>query len=418
MNFLWNLAKKNLSRSRTRTMISIVAIAFAVMSVVFARSFITGMLNSTYENHLYYKAGHIKVIDKEYQLKERILPLDYTVDGFNQEGYLPIAEELKQIEGVEQVVPRLKFGAIVSMEDELVNMVGWGVDPLEEIKFTGIDKIISEGRMIEKGKREVVIGADLLEKIDRQVGGKVTFLYNTSYDSFQASTFSIVGKIESNIQFINETLFYLPLEQAQDILGMAGEVTELLLVTPDYQKVASFLPAVNALFARKDPSNRYIVQPWDKGYDMIEYIIMASGLYNTIYVIIILLACFVLINTLIMIVNERKREIGMMSALGLKAREILTLFTMEGVIIGLMGSAAGAVLGGIISKIISVVGIDFSAMMEGMSSSDLMMPPIFYADFSLENIIFSFVLGVVIVTIACMIPARQAARLEPTEALR
>jgi putative ABC transport system permease protein len=107
----------------------------------------------------------------------------------------------------------------------------------------------------------------------------------------------------------------------------------------------------------------------------------------------------------------------MMSALGLNAREILYLFAMEGAIIGVWGSAIGVIIGGIITKVFSIVGMDFGAAMEGMSA-DLMFEPIFYTVFSLENLIFAFILGVVVVTVACMIPARMAARLQPNEALR
>jgi putative ABC transport system permease protein len=133
-------------------------------------------------------------------------------------------------------------------------------------------------------------------------------------------------------------------------------------------------------------------------------------MYNFIYIFIIIMACFVLVNTLIMIINERTREIGMMTALGLKSREILYLF-------GILGSAVGAVLGGVLTRVFSVVGLDYTAAMEGMSA-DLMFESIFYPVFSLENIIFCFILGVLVVTIACIVPARKAARIEPTEALR
>lgn len=77
----------------------------------------------------------------------------------------------------------------------------------------------------------------------------------------------------------------------------------------------------------------------------------------------------------------------------------------------------GAVLGGILTKIFSIVGIDYSAAMEGMSA-DLMLEPIYHTVFSLGNIIFCFILGVLVVTTACIIPARMAARLEPSKALR
>jgi len=418
MKFLWNLAKKNLSRSKIRTSVSIIAIAFAIFAVVFARGLISGVLESFFENHIHYKAGHIRVIDKEYKLKERLMSLNYTLDGFNGKGYKEMSEKIRSVEGVEQVVPRLKFGAMVSLEDELVGMIGWGVDPAEEIKFMGIDKNITEGRMVQEGNKEVVMGAGLLKKIGREVGEKVTILYSTPFGSFKGSTFQIVGKYQSDIQGMNDKLFFLPLGQAQRILEMPGEVTELLLITSNRDKAASVLPGLNELFSREDESGKYLLQLWNKGYDLIELFDFAVKMYNSIYVFIIILACFVLVNTLIMIVNERTREIGMMSALGLKGSEILYLFTMEGAIIGILGSALGAVMGGIITRVFSVVGIDYSAAFEGVDSTVWLMSPIYYTVFSLENLVFCFTLGVVIVTIACIIPARKAARLEPTEALR
>lgn len=417
MKFLWNLARKNLSRSRLRTSISIIAIAIAIIAVVFARGLISGMIESTFLNHIYYKAGHIRVVDEEYKLKERLLSLNYPVDGFNGEVITTMTEKLKEVEGVEQIVPRLKFAAVVSQEDELVRMMGWGVDPAEEIKFTNIDKSITEGRMVELGNREVVIGAGLLKKLKRGVGDKVTILYTTPFGSFKGSTFEIVGKIQSSLPMINDNIFYLPLDQAQRILEMPDQVTELLIITPDYRKAASILSALNELFTREDKVGKYSLQLWNRDYELIGLFDMARNMYNFIYIFIIIMACFVLVNTLIMIISERTREIGMMTALGLKSREILYLFTIEGAIIGVIGSAIGAVLGGILTQVISVIGIDYSAAMEGMSA-DLMFEPIFYPVFSLENIIFCFILGVLVVTIACIIPARKAARIEPTEALR
>jgi len=261
------------------------------------------------------------------------------------------------------------------------------------------------------------MGAGLLEKINREVGDKVTMLYTTPFGSFKGSTFQIVGKLQSTIQMLNDTVFYLPLDQAQRILEMPGEVTELLLITSDYHKASSLLPGLNELFSQEDKAGKYILQVWNKDYELIGLFDIATKIYNFIYIFIIILACFVLVNTLVMIVNERTREIGMMSALGLKSREILYLFTMEGAIIGVIGSAIGTVLGGILTKVFSVVGIDYTEAMEGMTG-DLLMESIFYTVFSLENLIFCFILGVIVVTIACIIPARMAARLEPTEALR
>jgi len=91
---------------------------------------------------------------------------------------------------------------------------------------------------------------------------------------------------------------------------MPGEVTELLLITSDYNKISSVLPGLNELFFREDESGKYLVQPWNKGYDLVELFDFAVTMYNSIYIFIIILACFVLVNTLIMIVNERTVKSG------------------------------------------------------------------------------------------------------------
>ncbi|MGM0502079.1 MAG: ABC transporter permease, partial [Bacillota bacterium] len=140
-------------------------------------------------------------------------------------------------------------------------------------------------------------------------------------------------------------------------------------------------------------------------------------IYNLVYIFVILLACIVVSSTMIMIVKERTREIGMLSALGLKQQEILILFILEAVILGIIGSFLGVVGGGIGIKILSIVGLDYSAALADVEA-DLLMKTIIYPKFELSNLIFSFILGVVITTITAIIPARQAANLNPIKALR
>ena len=135
MFFLSKLAFKNLFRSKSRTIVSMVAIAFAVMIVVFAKGLIEGMIDSVSADHIHYNSGHIKVIDEDYYKRERLLTLHYPVDGFAGQGLEEMITALESVEGVEMVIPRLKFGAMVSTEEELVAMNGWGVNPEQELAW-------------------------------------------------------------------------------------------------------------------------------------------------------------------------------------------------------------------------------------------------------------------------------------------
>ena len=417
IKFLTKLAFKNLFRHKLRTFVSIIAIAFAVMVVVFARGFVVGMIDSLFADHIQYNSGHIKIVDQEYHKQKRLMPLDHPVDGFDGQGLNEMISELEGIEDVEMVIPRLKFGAMVSTEKELVTMNGWGVKPDKEKNFTEVEDFLVEGRMITPGRKEIVMGGELLEKIDHKVGDKVTILYNTSFNSLKGATFKIVGRVESGLKMLDEIVFYLPLEQAQRLLYMDDQATELLMVTP-HRKVASEVqPRVKDLFSNKGVEDKYLALHYKETSDLIPYMEIGKLIYNQIYIFIVILASIVVINTMIMIVKERTKEIGMMSALGLESKSILKLFVIEGGIMGVIGSFIGAIFGGFLIRYLAEVGINYGSAMEGISS-DVMMSSIIYPVSSLSNTIFAFVLGVIIVALASIIPARQAAKLEPTEAMR
>ena len=175
--------------------------------------------------------------------------------------------------------------------------------------------------------------------------------------------------------------------------------------------------SVRNVLENKGGIENYKVIPWRKSGGIIPFFDIAKNIYNVIYIFIVGLASFVVINTLIMIVKERTQEIGMMSSLGLKKSGILKLFIYEGTAMGVIGSFIGALLGGVLTKYLASTGLDFSQAFEGIGE-DIMMSTVIYPEHSISNMIFAFFLGVIIVAIASIIPARRAANLEPTEALR
>ena len=414
MRFLINIALKNMFRNKLRTAVSILAIAFAVMVIVFARGLIDGMVESSYSLYINYDTGHIKIIDEEYNQKEKLLSLAYTVNGIGEKSLSEMRQDLENISAIEMAVPRIKFGAAVSTEEELVQMLGWGVVGEKELQFTNIDREIQEGRMVEDGKREVVMGSVLLDKINKKVGEKVTMVYNTAFQSFKGATFEIVGKIESSLPLLNEDVVFMPFDTAQHLLYLDGASTELLLLTENRDRVEEIMPAVKN-YLQNNNNSRYIAESWREGNSFIQLLEVSKKIYGFIYVFLVLLASIVVINTMVMIVKERTQEIGMMSALGLKAKDILVLFLLEGSAMAVIGSFLGSAAGGLINYILADIGFDYSA---AFADIDVLMNPIIYPTFKIEHMIFAFFLGIFVTTLTSVFPARRASRLEPTEALR
>lgn len=417
MSYLVKIAFKNMFRSKLRTVVSIVAIAFAVMIVVFTRGLIIGMIDTVFADHIHYNSGHLKIIDRDYQMRERLLTLNYPVDGLAGRGVAEMISALAQIDAVKMVIPRLKFGALVSTGDKLVSMSGWGVNPTQELAFTDIGQKLVEGRMVRPGEQAVVMGTALLNKIDRKVGERVTIVFNTAFGSIKGITFEIVGRIESGLKLLNETVFYLPLDQAQRLLEMEDQVTELLLVTTDPKLVPQVQPEVEALLAQAGEAERYLALSYRETSDLIPLMDLSALIFNYIYFFLVLLSCIVVINTLIMIIRERTKEIGMMTALGLEGKNILQLFVIEGAFMGIAGSLVGSVLGHLITVYLGKVGFDYGQALSGMDV-DVLLDTVIYPVASLGNTVFAFLFGLVVVTLACLFPARRAAKLQPTEAMR
>ncbi len=417
MLFYLNLALKNLFRHKLRTFVSILAVAFAVAVVVFARGYITGLINLSFADHIQYNSGHIKIIDREYYDQERVLPLNYNVDGFEDKSLAQMKSELQKLDGVELLISRLKFGAVVSTGNELINMMGWGVEKENEIEFTNIEDQLVEGRMIENGKLEVVMGTELLRKLDKKVGDSLTIVANTSFNSVTGFTVTVVGRINSSLKALNEQAFFIPLAAVQPLLYMEDQQSEILLVTPEREMTAEVLPRVKEYLNSQTGGNKYLALSYQETSDLLPYMEIAQLIYNQVYIFIVLLSSIVVINTMIMIIKERTREIGMMSALGMKSGGILKLFILEGAVMGIIGSFFGSIIGSIINNYFAVNGIDFTAALSGFDS-EIMISSIIYTQSSIFNSVFAFLIGAVVVTLSCILPARRAAKLEPTAAMK
>ncbi len=412
---LMSIALRNLGRARARTALSLASVAAGVLVVVLAKGTIDGSLGMVVDNSIAFSLGHIRIIDGEYLLKQRLLSLNYPVDGFAGEGYESMAQALAGIDRVENVVPRLRFGAMISRGADTEGVLAMGVDPGPEEKLVRYSRYLDEGRFVETGERGAVIGRRTLDKLGLDVGDRFTLVFTTSLGALKGYTLTVVGSLASGLPYLDEGLVFVPLDVAQAMLDMGPAVTELLVMARDEASVPRVLREVEQLLAARDPSGRYVAKPWYEQSELVSSLQMVGTAYNVVYFFVLALASFVVVNTMLMIVNERRREIGMMGALGLRPGEIRRLFLYEGGFMGLGGSALGSVLGAVALGALSRVGI---ALPDAGVGKEFFIPMRLYPEFSLRVLGFAFLAGIAVTLIATALPARNAAAMEPTEALR
>lgn len=417
---LLRVAFRNLGRSRSRTMLSLGAIAAGVLVVLVLKGTVDGILTTIEDGTIRLNAGHVRLIDRDYETRERLLSLQYPVDGYetggSPGGYQPILADLGALEGVEHVAPRIRFGAMVSHGDDLRSVVVVAGEPEVETELMRADRHIAEGRYVAAGAREAAMGRRLLQRLGMEVGDRFTLVFSTAWGALRGYTFTVVGALESGLVYLDDGHVFIPIDVAQGALEMGLAATEVLIFATDASQAPALQQRVDHLLETEGAGQRYMTIPWYAHNELIGYLQMARSIYNGIYIAVLLLASFVVVNTFVMIVNERRREIGMLSALGLRPGEIRTLFLMEGSLCGLLGSLVGTIAGAALVWTLAQVGIELPGA-ESMGA-EIMYPTTLYPVFDAGVIVYAFLGGLVVTMAAVYLPARQAARLRPTEALR
>jgi putative ABC transport system permease protein len=357
------------------------------------------------------------VVQTVYPRKERLMSLGYPVDGLKGEGAAALAEQVSQVPGVSVATPRIKFGALVSRGEKLEGVLGMGLDLGAEEKASHLSRFLREGRLPQPGRSELLVGQRLLNKLGLKVGSKVTVVANSAYGSLQGRTFTVTGSLVSGLTQLDESSLFMPLSTAQRFVELDDAATELIVMADDPAKVPQVSAAVAELVKAGDPEGRYTVVPWYEANSLMSMMIVARKIYDWVYALIVLFASFVVVNTMLMIVNERVREIGMLGALGFTGLQIVTLLVLEGAALGLLGSAVGVVLGSILTKWLSLTGLDLSKAVAGMGK-ELLFPSRLYPSFGWGIVAFALLLGILIPALGTLMPARRAQKLRPSEALR
>jgi len=314
---------------------------------------------------------------------------------------------------VDIISPRISFPARIYMGEENFNALGVGVDFDREVQFQNLGPdIVREGRLPVSGKNEVLMGYKLAQKTGVGLGDKITVLSSTATRGTNAITFTVTGLAVFPLSSLNETTFYTPLDRIQYFLRMGDHVQEILIKTDADFKSEEVARAVKTALAGRTELE---VSDWlavSTTYSMME---MASTTYDIFALFFFVLGCSVILNTTIMVIFERMKEIGTLSAMGMAGRDLVRLFFLESLFISVMGSFIGVVLGIIITQILHVTGINLGSAMDGV---DFDISSVLYPKLSLKSTVFVFIYSVAVASITSTFPSRKASRVEPVEALR
>lgn len=400
---LFTLAWRNLWRNHRRTIIMLAAIAVGIWAMIFMTALTQGMANEIIKDGISALPGYVQVHNPDFiddpDISNRIS--------------LPDAELTRRFAAADlrQWATRLKVPAVITSERESRGVTLLGIDPGRELGMTFVSLENLDGRFLDGSDDDgLVIGRKLAETLDTELGKRVVIMSQGADNEVADRGFRIVGLFGANIRAYEETYVFTGKHPLQKLLHTGDHVTEVVVDGDDYRHVEPLYDKVRGLV-----DSDLLVSRWTDLNRYLATMLKFMDGFVLIYVIVIFLALsFGLVNTLLMAVFERIREIGLMLALGMRPSNIVGQIIIESMLLLVFGMLIGNLLA-LLTILPLRDGIDISLVGQGMEmigASNVLVPNLRLQDVILANCVVLF-LGF----LASLSPAWRASRYEPIEAI-
>ena len=389
----------------------IAAIALGVWAALSLTGFATGMMksyvNSAIENSIGHLQIHAPAFTEEYDLKHQLPPAS---------AMKPQLEQAPQIQAYSM---RTVVSGMASSSQGARGVQIKGVAPGQEAAVSAIEKKLVEGEFFpEMRGNAVLIGQELADKLNLKLRSKLVLTFQGLDREITAAAFRVVGIFDTgNTPFDGSTVFVerndlnrLIVPQSDTVTVQADLAYEVAILLSDVNQADTVAALLEEAFPAQEVKTYREVSPDLELYE--------SQIQNVsmIYLVVILLALvFGIINTMLMAVLERIKELGMLMAIGMNKLRVFSMIVLETILLGVVATPIGLLLGYGTIEYVRENGIDMSAYSEGMASYGLSQ--MIYFDVE-PGVYTQMAVGVFLTAIlAAIYPALKAIRLKPVEAL-
>jgi len=398
---LFKMAWRDLGRNRRRSFFSALAVGMGLTLLLFLASIIQGEMSASIDSTIRLQSGHIQVRAQSYDEVKTSLKWTDLV-----ENPQALADQIAALEPVKVASPRLYASGILAVGDETAGLRVVGIDPLSEASLPYKEGLLAGDFLTPDDREGILLGQALTDKLGVKAGDPVNLSVNTANGDVAEQTFTIRGIYSTQTYGFDSSTALMPLAKAQTITQAENHASTIFILLKDKNQIDAMVAALQ--------SSQYKALTW---MDMNELLIqmeqMANSYIFVFYLIVLGITATVIVNTLIMSVFERTREIGILTAIGMRSRRIMAMFLAESSLLAVGGIFLGLILGGLLVAFFSRYGFPVSQMkITGMLLNDRI-----YADLTLKDTVNLSLMALVVTLLAGLYPAWMAAHMEPVEAL-
>jgi len=401
------MAWRNLWRHSRRTWLTATAMIFSNVLLVFMISLQFGSYDMMINNTLQSFSGHFQIQKGGYNDNPKL--------RLSIESIQPLATELRRTMPEARVAARAAAFALASSEQRSFGVQVIGVQPDFEHGVSTIPGLVKQGSFLQDpNAAEIVIGAVMARNLKVEIGDEITMLGSGRDGSFAAGVLTVTGIYESGIQEMDRSFAEIPLGYFQEMFAMGDHGNSIAVAVDSLDHVAPEL--VTAQQAISDHDGLLVID-WNDLHPGLKQAIQADlSSAWFMYGVLIILVAFSVLNTQLMSVLERTREFGVITALGIKPRQLASLVMLETTLMALIGLSIGVFLGWLVALYFNMVGFSYPGMEEVAARFNL--PGKMYPSVT----VFSMMLGPIVVFLFCLLasiyPAMRLYRLQPVDAMR
>lgn len=416
MFFLMRLSWKNLSRYVKRTLITASAIGFGLGLFLFMDSMLIGAEKDSERNLVWYETGSVRLYHPDnvaqrdkYNLKHLIEQPAPVVKALRDKGFAVTTRTAFAAEAILRKDPFPEDGSL------LVRVFAVDTTHDTAVYRTGAE-VLPGGSWLTAGSHGVVLGAWLAEDIGAEVGYPITLVTRTKDGAFQTLDVEVVGLVNTGNPLINRTQVLIDQAFADTHLQLQGSVTQIDIA---FSVTANTEESKAQVMAALPPGNDSLsAMSWrDLAQSFLNLVAAKRSGSSSILGLVFLIAMVGITNTMMMAMYERRRELGMMQALGMSPREIGLTLIFEAGGIGVVGGFFGMIIGGFLVWFMVSTGIDFSFLLRDMDVG-YRISSVFHGIFRPQMFVVAYITGVLISMVVALIPVRQALKLSITDCLR
>jgi ABC-type lipoprotein release transport system permease subunit len=400
------LALRNLIRNRRRTTITLLTMIFGIATLTLLSAMNDGWLNQMKTNFILSFTGHLQIHAKGFEASQNLRDRMDDPD-----------EATRLMSSIPEIVAwteRIRTSGLASVSGSSSGVQIMAVDPEQETWVTSMDQGVKEGHWIRPGIRsDLLLGRTIAQNLGAKVGDRVILMTQRPSGEMVSEVFFLRGILETGAPQIDRTLALITLDAAQQWLQMGNAVTDIVIRADGHEQTHLLYRA----FVQQLSGLKYEIMPWQELDPMVRQWLEFSDAYGLVVLfVVILLVLTEILNTMLISLHERQKELGMMVAIGTNRRQVFMMLLLEAVLLILIGAILGYLVGSLIVMSVSDTGIDLTGYANAFEF--FYMDPVIHPQLTRASALKILTATLAAALLAGLYPAWKATRLSLSQALR